>query len=166
VLAGRTPTFEDVAKLPYLQMVFQEALRICPPTWGFDRRARERDEIDGFVIPAGAKVAFSPYVMHHHPRYWDRPGEFDPGRFSADQTATRPHYAYLPFGGGPRRCVGMRFAQIEGQLIIAILAQSFAVRLKPGWEVRPTARVTLQPRPGVEMLLQQRRPAPADARAL
>jgi cytochrome P450 len=162
VLAGRMPTYDDLARLPYTQMVFQESLRICPPTWGMDRRAREDDVIGGFVIPRGTKVAFSPYVMHHHPKYWDEPEEFNPRRFSPDQSAGRPPYAYLPFGGGPRRCVGMRFAQLEGQLILAALAQSFAVRLKPGVDVRPTARVTLQPAPGVQLLLEPRQ-VPATA---
>lgn len=157
VLAGRAPTFDDLARLPYTQMVFQEALRICPPTWGLDRRALENDEMGGFVIPRGAKVAFSPYVMHHHPKYWDRPDEFDPRRFSGEQSAGRATYAYLPFGGGPRRCVGMRFALLEGQLMLATLAQSFSVRQVPGAEVRPKVRVTLQPSPGVHLRLEPRR---------
>jgi cytochrome P450 len=108
------------------------------------------------VIPRGAKVAFSPYVMHHLPQYWDAPERFDPGRFTPEQSAGRPQYAYMPFGGGPRRCVGLRFAQLEGQFLLAILGQSFSVRPKPGAVTVATAKITLQPLPGVELFLEPR----------
>ena len=162
VLGGRLPTYDDLGRLPYTKMVLHEALRITPPTWALDRRAREDDEIDGYLVPKGAKVAFSTFVMHHHPKYWNDPVTFDPDRFSEAHASERATYAYFPFGGGPRRCIGMRFALLEGQLILAVLGQSFSARLKPGHTVEPVARVTLAPRDGVRMLIAQRfAPAPA-----
>jgi cytochrome P450 len=95
--------------------------------------------------------------MHHHPKYWDSPDEFNPLRFTAEAEAARPQYAYLPFGGGPRRCVGMRFAQLEGVLLLAVLGQSFAPRMKPGFVMQPRARVNLHPHPGLQMFLEPRR---------
>ena len=156
VLGGRMPTFEDLNKLTYTRMILQEALRITPPTWGIDRRAREDDEIDGYEIRKGTKVALPPYVMHHHPGYWESPGTFDPERFREDRASARPTYAYFPFGGGPRRCVGMRFAMLEAQLILAVLGQSFSLRPKPGATVVPVARTTLPPKDGLPMIVQPR----------
>ena len=156
VLGGRAPTFEDLNKLTYTRMILQEALRITPPTWGIDRRAREDDEIDGYAIPKGANVALSSYVMHHHPGYWESPGTFDPERFRDDRAAARPTYAYFPFGGGPRRCVGLRFAMLEAQLILAVLGQSFSMRPQPGATVVPVARTTLPPKYGIPMIVQPR----------
>ena len=159
VLAGRLPGYDDLPNLPYTKMVFQEAMRLTPPVWGLDRRAKEDDRIDGYRIPRGTYVAISPYLMHRHPKYWDMPEQFRPARFSAEAVAGRPQYAYLPFGGGPRRCIGMRFALLEGQLILALLAQSFSVRLKPGQKVVPEARLNLPPKYGVQMFLEPRRAA-------
>jgi cytochrome P450 len=156
VLAGRTPAYEDLARLPFTRMVFQEALRLTPPTWAVDRRAVADDEIDGYWIPKGTFVGFSPYVMHHLRRYWKNPEVFDPQRFSPEQSAGRPAYAYLPFGGGPRRCIGMRFAIAEGCLILAVLAQSYAARRPAGARVEPVARTTLTPSGGMQMAIARR----------
>jgi cytochrome P450 len=156
VLAGRLPTFDDLGRLEYTKMVFQESMRLAPPIWGFDRRAREDDSIDGYRIPRGTYVATSPYVMHRHPRYWERPDEFDPRRFLPDAVATRPQYAFFPFGGGPRRCIGLRFAFLEAQLILATLAQSFVVRPKPGHPVEAAARLNLPPKYGLQMFVERR----------
>ncbi len=156
VLAGRAATYEDLEKLEYTKMVFQESMRLAPPIWGYDRRAREEDVIDGYRIPRGAYVATSPYVMHRHPSYWDKPGEFDPGRFLPDEVAKRPQYAFFPFGGGPRRCIGLRFAFLEAQLILATLAQSFVVRPRPGHPVEASARLNLPPKYGLQMFVDAR----------
>ena len=163
VLAGRAPTYEDLGKLEYTKMVFQESMRLAPPIWGYDRRAREEDVIDGYRIPRGAYVATSPYVMHRHPSYWDKPGEFDPGRFLPDEVAKRPQYAFFPFGGGPRRCIGLRFAFLEAQLILATLAQSFVVRPRPGHPVEAAARLNLPPKYGLQMFVNARVAAAAMA---
>jgi cytochrome P450 len=156
VLAGRVPSYEDLPRLPFTRMVFQESLRLTPPTWALDRRALADDEIDGHVIPAGAFVGFSPYVMHHLRRYWTDPEVFDPYRFSAERSAGRPAYAYCPFGGGPRRCIGMRFAMAEGCLILAVLAQSYSVRRLTDTPVEPLARTTLSPNGGMPMTIARR----------
>ena len=156
VLAGRTPSYEDLPRLAFTRMVFQESLRITPPTWALDRRALADDEIDGYPIPKGAFVAFSPYVMHHLRRYWTDPEVFDPHRFSAGQSADRPAYAYCPFGGGPRRCIGMRFALAEGCLILAVLAQSFSAHRAAGSAVEPLPRTTLTPKGGMRMSIERR----------
>lgn len=161
VLGGRPATFEDLPQLHYTKMVFQEAMRLNPPIWGIERRAREEDLIDGYRIPRGATVITSPYVMHRHPDYWDEPEEFKPLRFLPEEEKKRPQYAYFPFGGGPRRCVGFRVGLLEGQLMLATFAQSFTVRLTPGHPVEPNPRVNMPPRYGLPMILEPRTAAAA-----
>jgi cytochrome P450 len=159
VLAGRLPTYDDLGRLEYTKMVFQESMRLTPPIWGYDRRAREEDTIDGYRIPRGAYIATSPYVMHRHPAYWEKADEFDPSRFLPEAVATRPQYAFFPFGGGPRRCIGLRFAFLEAQLIIATLAQVFILRPQSGHPVEASARLNLPPRYGLQMSISPRTPA-------
>jgi cytochrome P450 len=162
VLGGRSPGFDDVPKLEYARQIFQEAMRLTPPIWAYDRRASEADAIGGFDIPRGTIVAMSPYLMHRHPRYWERPDVFDPDRFVPAEIAKRPQYAYFPFGGGPRRCIGFKFALMEGQLILATLAQSFTARLTPGQVVEPAPRLNFPPKSGLRMTIAARQPrAPA-----
>ena len=158
VLGGRPPGFDDLPKLEYARRVFQEAMRLTPPIWAYDRCAREDDSIDGYRIPRGTFVGMSPYVMHRHPKYWERPEEFDPDRFAPSEMAKRPQYAYFPFGGGPRRCIGFKFALMEGQLILATLAQAFTARLMAGQVVVPAPRLNLPPKLGLRMIVQPRQP--------
>ena len=148
---------EDVPRLEYTQMAFQEALRLSPPIWGYDRRVVEDDVIDGYRIPRGTCVLLSPYVVHRHPAYWAAPDAYDPERFAPGRRDA-PQYAYFPFGGGPRRCIGMRFALMEGPLILASLARSFRVRLKPGHRVEPWPRLNLPPKFGLQMHIEARQP--------
>jgi cytochrome P450 len=163
VLGARTPTVEDLPKLEYTRMVFQEALRITPPVWCVDRRARDDDAIGGYRIPAGTCVLISPYVLHRHPKYWDNPGQFRPERFTEEESAKRPAYAYFPFGGGPRRCIGMRFAMMEGVLFLAVLSQSFSVRMKPDHPIALSPKVNLPAKFGLPMIVRERRPSEAPA---
>ena len=156
VAGARPPAFEDLDGLPYAKMVFQEAMRLMPPVWGYDRRAIADDSIDGYRIPAGTFVALSPFLMHHHPKYWERPEEFDPQRFLPERIARRHPYAFFPFGGGPRRCIGFRFALMEGQLLLATLARSFTVRLAPGHPVVTAPRLNLPPKFGLPMIVRPR----------
>jgi cytochrome P450 len=166
VVGDRPPTYDDLPALMYTRMVFEETMRITPSVWAYDRRAREEDVVEGYRIPKDTKIALSPYVMHHHPKYWDRPDHFNPLRFLPEEAAKRPQYAFFPFGGGPRRCIGFRFAMLEGQLIIATLAQSFRTRLKPGHPVEPVARLNFPPKFGLQMYLEPRRAlTPASASA-
>jgi cytochrome P450 len=108
------------------------------------------------LIPRGALVILSPYVMHRDPRFWPEPERFDPGRFTPEAKAGRPQFAYFPFGGGPRRCIGEGFAWMEGVLVIATLAQRWRLRLAPGQRVEPRPLVTLRPRRGVLMTPERR----------
>jgi cytochrome P450 len=153
VLHGRPPGIEDLPALPYARSVIQEALRLYPPAWIISRRAEQDDEIGGYPIPAGTVVSLSPYVMHRHPRFWPSPAAFDPDRFSPAQAEGRPAYAYFPFGGGPRLCIGRDFAMQEALLILATVAQRFDLRLVPGHPVEPEPLITLRPKFGVKMTL-------------
>ena len=156
VLDGRTPTFDDVPKLQYTLMVFQEAMRLYPPAWMLARTAIEDDRIGGHKIPAKSEVLLLTAYTQRHPKYWPNPNEFDPENFSPDNIAARPRYAYFPFGGGPRQCIGNNFAQMEAQLIIATIAQRYRLRLVDGQTVEPEPSVTLRPRKGIRMLLEKR----------
>lgn len=145
VLGGRFPNMQDLPSLKYNRMVIEESMRLYPPAWGFDRKSIVDDELGGYRIPAGSTVAICTYVMHHHPAYWENPEGFDPLRFSEERSAGRPEYAYLPFGGGPRRCIGNRFAMIEMQLILAAVTQNFELNLVPGAPVNLRPMINLQP---------------------
>ncbi|WP_214319981.1 cytochrome P450 [Nonomuraea sediminis] len=151
VLGGRTPTADDAEKLVWTAAAFQEALRLYPPAWSIVRKTVEPDILDGRRIPAGTNVVIPVYLAHRNPRLWQDPDRFDPERFLPG--ATHPRFAYLPFGGGRRICVGAGFAVMEATLIIAMIAQRFRLDLRPGAEVVPEATVTLRPRHGVPMTL-------------
>jgi cytochrome P450 len=149
VLAGRVPALEDLPALPYTRQVIEEAMRLYPPAWGNGRQAVAEDTIDGFRIPAGTLVGFSPYVTHRHPALWENPEAFDPDRFAPERTNGRPRYAYFPFGGGPHRCIGEDFALLEAQLVVATIAQRYRFDLVPGHPVVAQPLVALRPRDGV-----------------
>ncbi len=155
VLGGRTPTFDDLPHLKYTLMVFQEAMRLYPPIWMMTRAAITSDEIGGYRIPANSEILLLPYITHRHPKYWDHPEEFDPEHFLPEKVASRPRFAYLPFGGGPRQCIGNNFALMEAQLIIATVAQKYRLRLADGRVIEPEASVTLRPRGSMRMKLHQ-----------
>jgi cytochrome P450 len=156
VLSGRLPTSEDLPRLPYTQMVIQESIRLYPPSWIISRNAVAEDAIGGYAIPAHAPILLLPYVTHRHPAFWQDPERFDPERFTPEQIATRPRYAYVPFGGGPRQCIGNTFAMTEAQLILATVAQQYRVALVPGQVISPEPLITLRPRNGLFMTLQRR----------
>ena len=152
VLDGRTPAYGDLPRLSYTRMFVQEAIRLYPPAWGLARRARGEDEIAGYRIPRGSRLIISAYVTHRHPAFWEKPEKFDPERFGPHRSEGRPRYAYFPFGGGPRQCIGINFAMMEATLITAMVAQRFALSLVPGHPVEPQADITLKPRHGLPML--------------
>jgi cytochrome P450 len=147
VLDGRPPTGADYPALRYTRMVFQEAMRLYPPAWVIARAPRHDVEIGGYPMRAGQRIFLSPWVTHRHPALWRDPEGFDPERFR-DPSAIDP-YAYFPFGGGRRLCIGQGFAMMEGVLVLASLARRFHLELVPGQDVRPQALVTLRPSPGV-----------------
>jgi cytochrome P450 len=139
-------------------MVFSEAMRLYPPAWIMGRMAVADDEVGGYCIPAGSSVLVSQWCMHRHPAFWPQPERFDPERFNPDDPAVkeRPRYAYFPFGGGPRLCIGEPFAWMEGVLVVATLVQRFRFNLAAQAQVEPQPSVTLRPRHGVSMILHAR----------
>jgi cytochrome P450 len=160
VLGGRTPTMDDLPRLPYVRMVIQEVLRLYPPAWTIGRAVAADDEVCGYVLPAGSLALVSPYVTHRHPAVWDNPEGFDPERF--DPRHGEPsRYAYFPFGAGPRICIGNTFALMEMQLLLATLAQRCTLTLVPGERVELEPSVTLRPRGGIRMRPHAHGPGPA-----
>jgi cytochrome P450 len=155
-LGGRLPTMSDADRLPYTTMVIQEAMRLYPSAWSISRRALGEDAIGGYHIPANAIVAMSPYTMHRHPDYWPEPERFRPERFEPAQIAARPHFAYFPFGGGARQCIGRHFAMAESLIVMATVAQRYHLELVPDHPVEPHALVTLRPRHGILMHVRPR----------
>jgi cytochrome P450 len=157
VLGGRVPTYDDLEKLSYTRMVIEETMRLYPPAPALTGRvAREADEICGHPIRKGAEVIVLPWVLHRHRTLWDDPDRFDPERFSRERSATRPRFAYLPFGGGPRICIGAQLASTEVALMVATMAQRYRPRLVPGQDIVLLHRITLRPRDGIRMRLQRR----------
>ena len=151
VLGDRIPVLEDVAKLTLTKRVIQEAMRLYPPIWIIERRAIAADEIAGYHIPAGSSVVISPYALHRHPGYWERPEVFDPSRFESP-----PPEAYIPFGAGPRFCIGHEFAMLEARLITLMVLREFRLRAVPGHPIEPMPDITLRPRHGMRMTVHPR----------
>lgn len=157
VLGGRAPTHDDLVNLPYTRMVIEESMRLYPPAPGLSNRAvLANDEVCGVKIPKGAQVAVIPWVIHRHRSLWENPETFDPERFSPERSQGRHRFAYLPFGGGPRVCIGMALALTEAQLILATLAQRFRLKLVADQEIVLQHRITMRPRDGIKMVLEPR----------
>jgi len=153
VLGNRQPRFEDLTSLTYTRMAFMEVMRLYPPAWFLARIADEQDQIDNYTIPAKTPFLLSPYVTHRLPAYWQHPHRFYPEHFTPEQVAQRHRFAYLPFGAGPRQCIGNHFALMETMFIIAMMTQRFRLRSVAGPFVEPKAMATLRPRDGIRMLL-------------
>ncbi|GLY25875.1 cytochrome P450 [Micromonospora sp. NBRC 101691] len=157
VLGDRPPTAEDLPRLRYTGMVFKEALRFCPPAWTLNKRTPVEDvELGGYRIRRGSGIFIMPYVMHHLERYFPDPDRFDPERFAPEREAQIPRYAFMPFGGGERMCVGAGFAEMEAKLILATLAQRFRFTLEPDQKVALKPLVTLAPKHGMRMRVTAR----------
>jgi len=156
VLAGRMPTFADLSELKWTRMVIEEAMRLYPPAHTISRTAIGEDRIGGVRVPPGALMTISSYVTHRNPNLWPEPERFDPERFAPEAVARRHRFAYLPFGGGPRICIGNNFAVAEAQVIVAAIAQRYRVHLAAGHEVAPVGLITLRPKNGVWVTLEPR----------
>jgi cytochrome P450 len=152
VAGDRLPTAEDYPRLQYLEMVLAESMRLYPPAWSLSRLAIQDVDVGGWRVPRGAVVILSQAVMHRDPRFWSDPDRFDPLRFTAEAKASRPKFAYFPFGAGPRICIGEGFAWMEGVLMLATLAQRWSVELVSR-DVTPRASITLRPRGGIRVRL-------------
>lgn len=157
VLDGRLPTVEDLPKLSYANLIVQETLRLYPAAWVINREVVEEVEIGGHTYEPGDTLMMSQYVMQRMEKYYDDPDAFRPERFEGDLLKRIPAYAYFPFGGGPRVCIGNNFALMEAALLLATIAQQYKLRLaEPEKQVEPEPLVTLRPKNGLMMRLEKR----------
>jgi cytochrome P450 len=156
VLGGRLPTVADIPQLQYVDKVVTESMRLYPPAWIIGRRALEDYPIDGYVVPKRALVLVSPYVIQRDSRWYPHPDRFRPDRWTADFKASLPPFAYLPFGGGSRRCIGDSFAWMELALVLATIAQQWRLKLVPGHPIAPQPVVTLRLKHGLKMTVHRR----------
>jgi cytochrome P450 len=156
VLHGEYPAVEQLPQIPYARMVIDETLRLYPSVPGLLRYTRVDTNICGYRIPANHQVMTNNYASHRHPEYWERPEIFDPDRFSPDHPCEGVRTAFFPFGGGPHLCIGNNFALMEAQILIAMIAQRYQLRLAPNQTVEPIQRLTIRPRHGLLMHLKAR----------
>jgi cytochrome P450 len=156
VLGDRAPTVEDLPRLRYTQMVLKESMRLYPPAWSISREAKEECDIGRYRVPAGTQLFVVQWVIHRDPRYFEDPEAFVPERWADGYGDRIPKYAYLPFGAGPRLCIGSSFAVMEATLLLASIAKRFRLELTSGRRVIPQPSVTLRPRGGIEMRLEER----------
>jgi cytochrome P450 len=154
VLHGRTPNAEDLEHLPYTRAIFEESLRLYPPAPAVHRKAAMATTVGGLSLPEGAFVLIGTYNLHRHPDFWTNPEQFLPERW-LDNGRPSSRYAYMPFGAGPRTCVGLHFASIEGPLLLALIGSRYDLELAQD-KVEPYLMVTLRPRGGINMTLQPR----------
>ncbi|MET0403925.1 MAG: cytochrome P450, partial [Cystobacter sp.] len=146
VLAGRAPALEDLPALRFTEHVVKEALRLYPPAWSISREALGDEDVGGWHIPAGATVVMNPWTVHRDARFFDEPGAFRPQRWAEGLEQQLPRFAWFPFGGGPRQCIGLGFAMMEARLVLATLAQRFGFERVPEDDVRLLPSITLRPR--------------------
>jgi len=156
VLGGRAPTVDDLPKLAYLNHVLTESLRLYPTAWGMARLAAEEHEIAGYPMHVGYGVAFAQWVVHRDARWFDAPLEFRPERWENGLAKQLPRFAYFPFGGGPRQCIGNTFALMEASVVLATIGRKYRFALVPGHKVTPLASITLRPRDGIRVRLEER----------
>jgi cytochrome P450 len=156
VLGDRSPTAADAAALQRTAMAIKEAMRLYPPAYAVGRQTEAEQQIGGYRIPTGSHVVVSQFATHRHPEFWDDAEAYEPERFSPEREATRHRFAYFPFGGGPRACIGAQFAMQEATIATAVLLQRFRVRSEPGRVVLNTEGITLRPGQAVPIQLTRR----------
>ena len=154
---NRIPSAEDIPKLQYTEKVLRESMRIYPPVWTMGRHVENDYSVGDYTVPAGSSILMSQYVMHHDSKYYDNPEQFNPDRWTEDFKTHLPRFSYFPFGGGIRGCIGEPFAWMEGVLIIATIAHKWTMRLIPGQRIKLDPAITLRPKYGMKMKLNQRR---------
>src|SRR5512142_501822 len=150
-LQGAAPRYGDLEQMPYTRMVLNESLRLFPPAWTLGRRALGEDRIGGYYIAPDTVIAVCIYSLHRHPQFWEEPERFNPDRFLPEASARRHKFSYVPFGAGPRQCIGNNFGLMEAALVIASMALRFELHLMPGIEAEPQALFVL--RPGRDLLM-------------
>ena len=163
VLGGRVPEVSDLQALPYTERVIKESMRLYPPAWSLARTAIADFELRGYTIPAGANIVMSQWIVHHDPKYFKDPEVFAPDRWLDPAMQKLPRFAYFPFGGGPRQCIGNSFATMEAVLLLSTIAQRFRLRPVPGPPVVAVPSFTLRPKHGITMTLEHRESTPAPA---
>jgi cytochrome P450 len=155
--SSRIPTPDDIPKLQYTEKVLRESMRLYPPVWTMGRYVENDYPVGEYTIPAGSSILMSQYVMHHDPRYYEEPEQFNPDRWTAKFKTDLPRFSYFPFGGGTRGCIGEPFAWMEGILIIAVIAQKWTMRLVPGQRIKLDPAITLRAKYGMKMKLIRRK---------
>ncbi len=156
VLDGREPTMADVPRLKYTEQIAKESMRLYPPAYGLGREAIDDYEIGGYHVPKGTQVFMFQWVTQRDPRFYDRPDEFLPERWTEDFIARLPKYAYFPFGGGPRACIGASFAMMEIILCLASIGQRFRLELVPDHPVTIYPAMSLRPKDGIRVIVRNR----------
>jgi len=156
VLGGRLPSASDIPKLPYTDKIIRETLRLYPPAWRIFRQTEEAFQVGEYTLPAGSNIVLSQWVTQRDPRWFPEPDRFLPERWNEDATAKVPRFAYFPFGGGPRVCIGAGFAMMEATLLLATIAQRYRMHLAPNQRITPMPSITLRPRNGIRVKLEQR----------
>ena len=156
-LKGEAPSFSNLRNLTYTTQVIEEAMRLYPPAWLVDREAINDDEVDGIKIKKGIPISCLIYSMHRHSDFWENPNDFDPERFSSENKKRHVPFSYIPFGGGPRLCIGNNFAMMEMQLIIAMIFNKYSFELiqdKDSIDIQPM--ITLRPKNGIVVKIKKR----------
>ncbi len=156
VLGGRPPEVADVPRLTYTEKVIKEAIRLFPPIWAFVREAIEAFDIGGYHLPARTNFVLPPWIVHRDPRFFDQPDEFRPERWTEKFEDQIPKFAYFPFGGGQRTCIGASFAKMQISLMLATMVQRFKCRLARGFELKLRPTITLQPQNGIAVVVEKR----------
>lgn len=156
VVGDRRPTVSDLPKLIYSTQVIEESMRLYPPAWAFERSALSDDVIAKHRVKKGTTIGIVPYVMHRNTEYWPEPEAFKPERFEKAQSANRPKHAYIPFGGGPRLCIGNAFAMMEMQVILPMILRAAELQAVPGFKLELEPSITLRPKHGLPMKLELR----------
>lgn len=155
VLGDRTPTYEDLHELTYTTMVVQETMRLYPPVWILPRRALADDEVGGYHVPAGSDVLICPYTLHRRPDSWNDPGRFDPERFDPANRDDRHRYSYIPFGAGPRVCIGSNLGMLEAVFVLATVSRELRLTLPPGHRAVPEPMLSLRVKGGLPMTVRR-----------
>jgi cytochrome P450 len=156
VLQGRLPSISDLASLPFVERVVTESMRLYPPAWIIGRRAIDEYRLNEYAVPPRSILVMSPYIIQRDPRFYADPDRFDPDRWTPEFRAGLPKFAYFPFGGGPRQCIGESFAWMELILLVATIAQQYRLRLVPGHPVVPQPLITLRAKHGMRMTVEKR----------
>jgi cytochrome P450 len=154
--SNRAPTVDDIPKLKITEKILRESMRLYPPVWSMGRSVGNDYTLGEYMVPAGSTIMMSQYVMHRDPRYYNEPDRFDPERWSSEAMSSHPRFSYFPFGGGIRACIGEPFAWMEGILVLATIGRHWKMRLVPGHRVELDPAITLRPKYGMKMKLEQR----------